>query len=108
MATGNRYIIYSKVTLMTAAEFKHVFLCRRTDNINNPAVIFLLTQTFQHQVVANWFLILYKIVSTSARLEHQRIGVLADFALERLPEECLEIWACFCLSLYLEPAAQTL
>ncbi len=108
MASGNRDIINPEVTLMTTSEFKHILLCGRTDNINNPAVIFLLTQTFQHQVVANWFLILYKIVSTSARLEHQRIGVLAYFALERLPEECLEIWACFCLSLYLEPAAQTL
>ena len=108
MATGNRDIIYSKVTLMTAAEFKHVFLCRRTDNINNPAVIFLLTQTFQHEVVSNWFLVLDKIVSPPTRLEHQRISVLADLALERFPEECLEIWASLSLSLYFEPAAKTL
>lgn len=108
MASGNRDIIYSEVTLMTAAEFKYIFLRRRTDNVNNPAIIFLLTQTFQNKIVTNGFLVLNKIESPSACLEHQRISVLAYFALERFPEECLEIRASLCLSLNFEPAAKTL
>lgn len=72
---------------MASSKFENIFLRARSNNINNPAVIFLLTETFQDQVVANGFLILNKVISASANLEHEWVGIFADFTLKRLPEE---------------------
>lgn len=93
---------------MAAAEFEDILLGAGPDDVDNPAVVLLLTETLQDEVVADGFLVLHKVVRPAARLEHQRVGVLADLALEALPEEGLEIGAGLCLTLDLEPAAETL
>lgn len=72
---------------MASSKFENIFLRARSNNVNYSAVIFLLTETFQDQVVANGFLILNKIISAAADLEHEWVGIFADFALKRLPEE---------------------
>lgn len=93
---------------MAAAEFKNVLLVAWSDDINDSTVVFLLTQTFEHQVVAHWLLVLDKVVGPAARFKHQWVGILADLALERLPEESGEIRACLGLPFDLKPAAKAL
>lgn len=93
---------------MAAPELENVFLRAWPDNINNPTVVLLLAQTLKHEVITNWFLILNEVVSSAACLEHQRVGILADLALKRLPKESREIRTRLCLTLNFEPAAQAL
>lgn len=108
MTPRDRNVVNSQVTFVAAPELENVFLCAWPDNINDPTVVLLLAQTLKHEVITDWLLILNEVVSAAACLEHQRVGILADLALERLPEERREIWARFCLTLDFEPAAQAL
>lgn len=101
-------VVNSQVTFVAAPELENVFLRAWPYNIDNPTVVLLLAQTLKHEVVTDWLLILNEVVSAATCLEHQRVGVLADLALERLPKKRREIRARFCLTLDFEPAAQAL
>lgn len=71
---------------MAAAKLEYRLGARRSDDVNNPARILLLTQTFEDHVVALWLLILHQIVTIAFSLHHQRVRRFADLALESLPE----------------------
>ena len=77
---------------MASAELEYILLRCRSDDVNNSRSIFLLIETLKNHVVTSLFVILYKLVLVSIRLNHKWICLLANFALESLPKERTEVW----------------
>lgn len=88
MASGHGDVINSQITLMASSKFKYVLGGTWTDDVDDPAVVFLLTQTFKHQVVANWFLVLDQVIGVTLSFDHKRVSIFTNLALKRFPEEC--------------------
>jgi len=92
---------------VATAEFEYILLGTWSDDVNDPAVVFLLAQALKHKVISNGFLVLNEVVSAAAGLEHQWISIFADLTFEGLPEESREVLTSFGLTLNFEPAAET-
>jgi hypothetical protein len=98
---------------MSTTELESVFVFTRNDNMNDSRCVFLLIETFKHQVITIRALIVYQIIGTITILcrvpfssQDKRVSFLADFALKRFPIEGLEASTIFHLFLNVEPASQ--
>lgn len=97
MATGDRDIVDSQVTLMSTAELESALVLSGNDDVDNTGSILLLMETLKHQVVAFGALVVNQIVGVIAispsctfGTEYQRISLSADLTLEGFPIERLE------------------
>ena len=116
VAPRHRDIIDSQITLMPPAQLEHSFAGARAYYMNNSGVVLLLRERFQHHEVSLGFFVLDQVVcldqpasiggaigAAGLALHLQWVGRLANLALERLPEERLEVGAHFRLLPGLEP-----
>ena len=100
---------------MSTAELESVFVFTRNDNMNDSGSVFLLIETFKHQVITIGTLIVNQIIGSITisplfplSSKDKRVGLLADFTLKRFPIERLEASTIFHLLLYIEPASEAL
>ena len=104
VAPRHRDIIDSQITLMPPAQLEYSFAGARAYYMNNSGVVLLLRERFQHHEVSLGFFVLDEVVcadqsaggaigTASLALHLQWVGRLANLALERLPEERLEVGA---------------
>ena len=91
---------------MPPAQLEHSFAGARANYMNNSGVVLLLRERFQHHKVSLGFFVLDQVVcldqpasiggaigAAGLALHLQWVGRLANLALERLPEERLEVRA---------------
>ena len=104
VAPRHRDIIDSQITLMPPAQLEYSFAGARANYMNNSGVVLLLRERFQHHKVTLGFFVLDEVVcadksaggaigTAGLALHLQWVGRLANLALERLPEERLEVGA---------------
>ena len=104
VAPRHRDIIDSQITLMPPAQLEYSFAGARAYYMNNSGVVLLLRERFQHHKVSLGFFVLDQVVcadqsaggaigTAGLALHLQWVGRLANLALERLPEERLEVGA---------------
>ena len=98
MASRHRDIVDTQVTLVATAQLKHGLARRRANYVDDSRVILLLGETFEHHVVALRLVVLDQVICVDKAaivltlgLHLQRVWRLADLALERFPEERLEV-----------------
>lgn len=72
---------------MPPAHLEAVLERSRLDDVNNSARVLFLIQAFQHEVACRGTLVAHKVKVCAVRLDHERVGLLADFAFETLPED---------------------
>lgn len=92
---------------MATAQFKHVFLRRWPDDVDNARCVLLLVETLEHHIVPSLLFLLHKLVLTVASLDHQRVGLLTNFAFKGLPEVRAEVGQNLGLTLDVEPRLET-
>ena len=114
MAPRHGYIVDTQIALVATAQFENGLALRRTNYVDDSRVILLLGETFEDHVVALRLIILDQVVcfheaaicGTTLGLHLQWVRRLADLALERFPEERLEVVLDFGLLARLQPARQ--
>lgn len=92
---------------MPSSKLENFFLWCGTDDVNYARGVLFLIQTFKHHVVTSLLFILNKFVLVAVGFDHERIGFLANLALECFPKERTEVWQFFGLTLDLHPALET-
>lgn len=96
MAPRHGDVVDAQIRFVTSTELEDSLGARWLDDVDNTARILLLTETFEHKVIARWLLVLYKVVLQGLALvilgfDHERVCTLADFAFKCLPEERGEV-----------------
>lgn len=88
---------------MSTAQFEDIFLGCGPDYVDNSGCIFLLIKGLKYHIVALLVLVIDKFELIVTGLYHQRVGFLANLALEGLPEERAEIGRLLRLTFDFEP-----
>lgn len=92
---------------MTSSKLEAVLLVVRSDDVNDSRSVLLLVETLQDKEVALRSFVVHQIVGLPKRSNHQRVCLLADFALKRLPIVGGKVDALLHLLLDVQPASQT-
>ena len=99
MAARHGDIIDTEIALVSSTQHKAILGGGWLNHMDDSARVFLLAQTFKHQVVSGWLVVLHQVVRATLTPNHERVGLLADFAFETLPVEGREVWRVLGLSL---------
>ena len=92
---------------MSPAKLETVFLVAWPDDMDDSARVLLLVQALQYQEVAVRTLVIHQVVGTVLCPQHQRVRLLADFALKCLPIVGRERRTQLALLFHVYPAAET-
>lgn len=85
MATTNRDVVDTEITLVSSSKLEYLLLGRRSNYVDNTRVVLLLVETLEHKVISLLLLVLDQVVVPALRFQHQWVRLLADLALKRLP-----------------------
>lgn len=72
---------------MASAHLKGVLELVGFDNMDYSLSVLLLVHAFKYQVASRRSVIVNQMIVLAVGLDHQRVSLLADLALERLPED---------------------
>lgn len=93
---------------MATPHLEHLLAHGRLHDVHDPARVFFLIKTLQHQVRGSGSLIVDKVEVLSFTLDHEGICGLADLALEGLPEIGDVVITVFHVLLCVEPLHETI
>ena len=92
---------------MSSTKFEDVFVETWLDDVDDSTCVLLLTETFEHKIIACRLLILYQVVLICLPLvcgfDHQWICTFTNLTLKCLPEIGGKVGACLLLSPRIQP-----
>ena len=109
VASTNRYVGNSNITLMPSPELEYLLVCIRHDEMDHPRTVFLKRQRLEKQEVFVFGNVLFYVdepIRYTVRPEYVRIGLLADLTLELLPSVRYQVLLLLLGHLLLEPILQ--
>lgn len=104
----HRDIVDAQVAFVAATELENFLGGSGPYNVNNSGSVLFLVKGLKNHIVARLLLVLNELKFGRTSLDHQRVGLATNFALEALPVETTEILRVFGLPLHVEPRLQTL